>query len=197
MKDSTAKAPLDADTLLRGERIYLRPPRWEEMRFIQWLWNDAETMKPVGGSVELNDEGAKDWYARWIAPGRPTAYYYLIFDDSDNPVGEISFHDLDNKMTAQFNVKVAAPEQGKGYGREAMGIFMSYFFNSIGGQELVDDVGLKNEAGQQALLRFGFEHDSSVTNVFRLSMKKVRFNSLHSEPKGHDKQSRQISRGRE
>jgi RimJ/RimL family protein N-acetyltransferase len=148
------------------------------MAFVRWLWADPETMSPVGGPVTLSDEETRQWFARMVDPGSPIDFYCLILDERNQPVGEISFHRLDRaQMEANFNVKIAAPFRGQGYAREAMVVFLGHFFHRLGGRAIVDDVALSNEAGQQALLRFGFEHDPSVTDVFRLRMTREWFES--------------------
>jgi RimJ/RimL family protein N-acetyltransferase len=163
---------------LSGPRVQLRPPRWEEMAFVRWLWADPETMRPVGGPVLLSDEEARRWFARMVDPGSPTDFYCLIYNEKNQPIGEISLHHLDREgMEANFNVKIAAPFQGQGYAREAMGVFLGDFFHRLGGRAIVDDVALDNEAGQQVLLRFGFKHDPSATDVFRLRMTREWFES--------------------
>lgn len=151
------------------------------MRFIRRLWSDPETMRPVGGPVHLTDEQAEDWFARKIDPGNPTDSYRLILDHENRPVGEISHHHLDaESMTASFNIKIMHAERGKGYAKEAMQIFLNEFFNVRGGRVMMDDVALDNLAGQEALIRFGFEHDSNAGEVFRLRMTRERFNSLRA-----------------
>jgi len=165
---------------MAGPRVRLRPPRWAEMAFVRWLWADEETMRPVGGPVRLGDDEARAWFARVVDPGSPTDRYCLIHDERDRLIGEVSFHRLDRaRMTAYFNLKVAAPFRGRGYGREAMGVFLAHFFHRLGGREMVDDVAPDNVAGQQALLRCGFQHDPTVTDTRRLRLTRERFEALH------------------
>ena len=38
--------------------ITLKTPTLEDMKFIQWLWSDPETMEPVGGPIILDDQEA-------------------------------------------------------------------------------------------------------------------------------------------
>jgi SAM-dependent methyltransferase len=87
-------------------------------------------------------------------------------------------------MTAEFNIKIASTERGKGYAREAMLLFLDYFFNHFEGRVLIDDVALDNCAGQQALLRFGFEHDPTPEEVVRLRMTREQYNDLYGLTKG-------------
>lgn len=139
-------------------------------------------MQPVGGPVCLDDEHARHWFELMIAPGRPTDYYCLIFNEEERPVGEVSFHRMNTEtMVAEFNIKITNPERGKGYAREAMLVFLDDFFNRIGGSALIDDVALDNHAGQQALLHFGFKHDPGVKDAFRLVMTRERFLELYSQ----------------
>jgi RimJ/RimL family protein N-acetyltransferase len=141
-----------------GARVALRPPTPSDLDFIRWLWSDPETMRPVGGPVELTDEGARRWFAAMVDPGSPGDVYRLIVDGGGMSVGEISFHWLQSgTMTAELNVKVASPYRGNGYARAAMRTFLDSFFHEIGGRVMIDDLAVGNVGGQQALLRFGFE----------------------------------------
>ena len=150
------------------------------MEFVRQLWSDPETMEPVGGPIYLTDDQARYWYARMIDPGSPTDCCRLSFDEQDGPVGEISLHRLDSdSMRAEFNIKIASTERGKGYARDAMFLFLDHFFNHLGGCVLIDDVALDNYGGQQALLRFGFERDPSMEKAFRLRVTREQYNNLY------------------
>ena len=95
------------------------------MKFIQWLWSDQETMKPVGGPVFLSDIQAQKQYERMVFPGSSTDCCFLIFNKEKAPVGEIGFHRLNqDNMTAEFNIKIASTERGKGYAGKAITLFL-------------------------------------------------------------------------
>lgn len=182
------KTVFPSSDVLQGRNIELRPPRQEEMKFVRWLWSDPETMEPVGGVFDLTDQQAHEWFTREINPGRPEDCYLLILTEQGQPVGGISFHHLHRQsMTAEFNLKIADKERRKGYAKEAMLLFLDYFFNSLKGRVLIDDVALDNKAGQQALLSFGFEHDSKVKDVFGLLMTRERYNTLYRRNKAFRK----------
>jgi phosphoribosylformimino-5-aminoimidazole carboxamide ribotide isomerase len=177
--EALGNAHISPEGGLAGDGLLLRPPRLAEMDFIRQLWGDEATMRPVGGPVLLDDEQARRWHALMVNPGRPTDCFCLIFA-GDEPVGEVSFHRLERAtMTADFNIKMLAARRGCGLGRAAMRLLLDYFFNTLGGQVMLDDLALDNPVGQRALLRFGFERDVSVTDVFRLRLTRERFNALH------------------
>ncbi len=145
-------------------------------------------MRPVGGPVVLTDVEAEAWFARKIDPGTPGDYYRLIMDQEGRPVGEISYRDLDPETgSAHFNIKIMHAERGKGYAKGATRIFLDEFFNQHGGRLMLDDVAPDNIAGQELLIYFGFEHDPSESDVFRMRLTRGRFNALQRQ--SHQPQS--------
>jgi RimJ/RimL family protein N-acetyltransferase len=164
------------------KNITLKIPQWEDMPFIRWLWGDPATMDPVGGQIHLTNEQAQHWFERMTNPRNQRDCYRLIVAEGNRRVGEISYHRWDpDTKSATFNLKVADRERGRGYAKAAMLLFLDDFFNRLGGRVLVDDVALENSAGQQALVRFGFEHDPSVKEVFLACMTWERFNCLYMQ----------------
>ena len=150
------------------------------MQYIRRLWSDPESMEPVGGPVILSDDQAQRWYEFMIDPGRPTDCYRLILNEAEILIGEVSFHQLDPAtMTAMFNLKIAHSERGKGYGWEAMLLFLDHFFNELDGKVMLDDIAWNNQRGQDVLHRFGFLYDPSVENVYRVRITKDQFNNLY------------------
>jgi RimJ/RimL family protein N-acetyltransferase len=168
---------------MKVNSIQLRHAQWEDMPIIRDMWSDEDTMRPVGGPVVLTNEEAKDWFARKIDPGNPSDCYRLIMNQQGCPVGEISYRDLDPETgRAHFNIKIMHAERGKGYAKGAMRIFLDLFFNQHGGRLMLDDVAPDNVAGQELLFHFGFEHDPSESDVFRMRLTRERFNALHRQP---------------
>jgi RimJ/RimL family protein N-acetyltransferase len=160
--------------------VNLKKPGWTDMVYIRALWREEDTMKPVGGPVHLTDDQARRWFEKMIDPGNPGDYYRLIVNTYGQLVGEVSFHRLDRKtMTAELNVKIEHAQRRYGYGKASMRLILDYFFGAFGGRTMVDRVALDNSDGQQALLRFGFVHDSSQTDVFKLVMTRDRYSILY------------------
>lgn len=166
---------------LAGHGVRLRPPRPEEMAYVRWLWGDPATMAAVGGVHPLTEAEAEAWYARRVAPGRPSDFYCLILDsDTGEPVGEVSCHQFEwTTRTAMFNLKVAADQRGRGYGRAAQRVFLDWYFNQLGAEVMVDDLAPDNVAGQQALVRFGFERVPAGAGDFRVRLTRARFNARY------------------
>jgi hypothetical protein len=58
---------------------------------------------------------------------------------------------------------------------------MDEFFNELGGQVLIDKVGLNNLTGLKILLDLGFQHKSREEDYHLLEITKVEFNTLYKD----------------
>jgi RimJ/RimL family protein N-acetyltransferase len=182
MDKKVNSSPLSSENLLKANSVYLRKPHKGELQFIRKLWTDPDTMAPVGGTVEFSDEKMARWFTRMVDPGNPADCYCLIFNKEDEPVGEVSFHRWNpESKTAGLNIKVLACQRGKGYGKDALGIFLAYFFGPLGGLTLTDDVGLHNLIGQRLLSHFGFQSDSGRKDVCMMCLTKEMFISKYGD----------------
>ena len=169
--------------MLRGERVYIRPPRFEELSFIRALWADPETMAPAGGVHHLPETRAQTWFASMVDPGNSTNCYCLIFSQEDIPVGEISFHRWSqHERSAGLNIKVLATHRGNGYGKGALRTFLAWFFGQVGGRMMTDNVALDNQKGQQLLRSLGFEQDTDISDVCMLVKTKQMLTAKYGEP---------------
>ncbi len=169
--------------VLRGERVYIRPPRFEELSFIRALWADPETMAPVGGPHHLSKARAQAWFANMVDPGDATNCYCLIFNQEDIPIGEISFHRWNkHERSAGLNIKVLAIHRGLGYGKDALRTFLAWFFGQTGGRMMTDNVALDNLKGQRLLRSLGFEQDTDISDACMLIMTKQMYTSKYGAP---------------
>ena len=169
---------------LFGTAVYLRLPEPQDLVFVQRLWQDPSTMADVGGPIRRSKAELRAWYRRMVEPGRPTDLYCLIcLRQTHRPVGEVSFHRLDRPaMSAYLNLKVMSTVRRQGYARDALGAFLPFFFGAVGGQELLDDISIANEAGRGTLERLGFERDPLRQDVALMRMTRARFERLQLRP---------------
>ncbi|MGI1690400.1 GNAT family N-acetyltransferase [Thermoanaerobacter uzonensis] len=163
----------------KGKNIYIRPPKYEETAYINKLWSDVDTTGEVGGPFFLPEEKVSSWFQKMVDPTDGHNFYCLIFNNKDEPVGEVSFHRFDDSTkTAELNIKIERIHRGKGYAKEALFLLLDYYFNEFGGEIMIDPVLLSNKKAQKMLLSFGFEHDPSNKEVFLLKMTKDMFNKI-------------------
>ena len=81
------------------------------------------------------------WYERKVHPGNPNDCYFLILNEKEQPIGEISFHRYNpDKGSGDLNVKVHAAYRRQRYARRAMAILARFYFYHLGGRMLKDRV---------------------------------------------------------
>jgi RimJ/RimL family protein N-acetyltransferase len=172
-------------------KVYLKKPSQDDvLGYVRLLWSDDETMKDVGGTHVMDDQQAKRWFATWIEPGKEDRRYFLIMrKEDDAPVGEACFHSYnpDTRM-AICSMNIEAKYRGNGYAKEALEQLLRFYFDDFGGEVIVDDIDLDNKRAQQVFLKFGFEHDPSLSkivnsvggdHVFWVRMDKWKFQRLY------------------
>jgi len=122
------------------------------MEWILDFWRDPETMADVGGIVDRDEQWGRDWYRRMVDPGDGTNCFFLLCLRDGPPIGEVSFHRWQPiRRTADLNIKIRANERGRGYGAEALGLFLQHYFQTIKAARLEDPI-LPGNAGARALL---------------------------------------------
>ncbi len=167
---------------IRGDSVILRTPTAADLPYIRRLWADPETMQEVGGPIELSEQRAQRWFERMVDPGSDRDRYFLVCDQHGAPVGEISFHRYDAaQRTAEFNIKIEGNRRFGGHGFEAALLLLDYYFNTFGGEALIDPVAPANVPGQRALARFGFARVGASEEAVIFRMDKRRFNELYAK----------------
>lgn len=167
---------------IKGKKVLLRKPSFEELDYVKWLWADEETMKATGGPILLKEEEKKRWYEIMVSPSNGKHFYCLIFNEENKPVGEVSFHQYDKiAKTAEFNIKIAYDQRGKGYASEAAKLMLDYYFNVWNGEIMRDSIAASNTLGQKALLHLGFEKVHSTEEICLVALTKEKFNRTYKQ----------------
>lgn len=162
--------------------IYIKQPMLNELDYVQRLWADELTTKEIGGPFILNDEDKEKFYNKMVNSPDNTAFYCVIYNLKDEPVGEVSFSRYDERTkTANFNIKIEYKHRGNGYSKEAMDLLLDYYFNEFGGLIMSDDIAIANLKAQQIFIKYGFEHVFSNEEVFLVRLTKNKFNEVGLE----------------
>lgn len=146
----------------RGNKIYIRNPKLEELSFVEKLWGNEKNMKDIGGTYFFPKEKWEMFYRKMVYPTDGKNFFCLIYDLKDNPVGEVSFHGY-NSITkvARINVKIHYKYRGLGYASEALKLLLEYYFWNFGGEAIIDSADTKE--AKRLFDKLGFE----VINKFK------------------------------
>ncbi len=141
----------EAETgVLVGERVRIRPwrrsdtllherwPRYSEP--FSSLWNIP---RPYSSFEEQNWTGQTETWAVELFSGQL--------------VGRISLREIEHgRQSARLGISIAQPYVGQRLGTEALGLFLAYYFGTLGYQRMLLDVAAFNLRAVRCYQRLGF-----------------------------------------
>ncbi len=164
-----------------NNNLFFRKPTINDYNLIKSIWEDPETMKPVGGIQTLSNKRYIKWFNYMMIDNVDKNCYYLIFSNNIC-VGEVSFHNFDTtQKEANLNIKVIANYRGKGIGRISINFILSHFFNEWNGEIINDIVDKDNLIGYKSLIAFGFRERINIDKNHHLYLTKDDFKLIQGK----------------
>ena len=147
-----------------GKYVSFRSIKIEDASLLCRWYRNKELMKHVGFEDGLNvtEEGLIFSIANEVEDksiDRTFRRFIIIENESGDVIGELSFNDLDlvNKC-CRIGIKICEIEkQHRGYGYEAVRLFLEYLFNSYGLHRIELDTLLENRRAQGLYKKVGFK----------------------------------------
>lgn len=156
---------------ITGSSLYLKTPSRKDLALIQSIWSDEKTMEAVGGTVIYTNSQMNNWY-ECVVLGSDV--YFLIFSNKNECIGEVSMHRF-NKDTGEgeLNIKIMHEQRNKGYGMEALKLFIDFLGRETSAAFLIDNIRKNNREAAILLEKSGFEKISQngETAVYRKNIK--------------------------
>lgn len=168
-----------------GKKVYIKQPDFNELAFVAKLWGDEETMSEIGGAYLFPEDRWDMFYKKMVQPTDGKNFYCLIYTIRDKAIGEVSFHGYDSgAKAARVNIKIHHRYRNKGYGTEALRLFLEYYFFEFGGESIIDNA-VKTESAKKIFKNVGFE----VVGKFRtqITHRLTKESFLNSQPRKHRK----------
>jgi RimJ/RimL family protein N-acetyltransferase len=143
------------ETVLRGERILLRPMREEDAEAVVRWRSDPAVRRWFFSTDPITIESHLAWFRR-EKPDRID--YVIVLMETERPIGTVSFIAIDRRTrTARDGTMIGEPALwGKGYGREALRLWLSFGFGRLGLRRIDAEVKSSNERSARMLERLGF-----------------------------------------
>ena len=137
--------------MLKGDRVTLRAPVEADLPAIAEIRNDMALQASVMGTPHPNTPAmARDWMAKRLAD--PETIFFVVAEaDTDAACGYVMIAGVDPRHGhGELGICLAAPHQGKGYGREALRLVETYGRDVFALRKVVLKV-LVDNAGARAL----------------------------------------------
>lgn len=189
--------PLTPTTML-GERLYLRPYRKEDLKFMFRWMNDPEILGLVGEVKPWSRSDLERFYDR-VKTEKDRAWFSVVLKDGDRVIGETgllrAFRPWNTTdLTIEINEKDV---WGHGYGTEAIGLLLSWTFDTLGFHRVsIGVVGFneralhfyeKNGFRKEGILRDGYlyrgkYHDFVMMSILEDEFRRHRTRASRRKP---------------
>ncbi len=145
--------------LLRGERIYLRPPTVEDAaRIFHWERDDEvwhyDPHRPFSQSMAE----FLPIFERNYVNGNGRQFWFIIEDEKHIPIGTITYFNLDYR-SGQVEIGLGLGDKnrwGKGYGPEAIRTLVHYLFTLPGLARVYAETAAANRPARRAFAKARF-----------------------------------------
>jgi RimJ/RimL family protein N-acetyltransferase len=145
--------------MLQGKKISIRPLEEEDIEEIYGWYNDQEFNLWASGAWPLNTLKSKEELAEKLLNQSDGGYRYAILSEDLAVIGTIGFrdHNIPARSAVVF-INIGSSEYwGKGYGTEALMIFVKYLFNQWNFNRLSLDTWDGNNRAIRAYEKVGFK----------------------------------------
>ena len=164
------------DIMILNRSIFLKVPKLEELKFTELLLSDPETMRfneKWGGTVSFPKKKWNNFYEDYI--NNPDRHYFHIYNLEGIFVGEVSTKYDESFQSYVLNIKVLHRFRGNNHGFDALEAFLTFLFEDVGVEKIVDNVGHDSVAGIHLLKQFGFIEKDTTDEYVLLELKREDF----------------------
>ncbi len=140
--------------IIRGEKVYLRPPeRADVPLFVAWF-NDANVLRHLDMRAPMSVAMEEGWFDRMLGTEGKTNYHFVICLIADGrPIGTAGLHDIQERTgKAEFGIAIGETDEwGKGYGTDALNAICDFGFGELRLERIELRVYAENERGRRGL----------------------------------------------
>src|SRR5258708_5768474 len=154
--------------MLKGEKVILRPVERDDLRRMHDLRANVDLVMQANGDWQPVPLGSME---RWFEKGLDDEdKSWFVIEADEKVIGDIGLHHRNQRSrVTSFGIAILDPDYvGKGYGREAINLFLDWAFRIVNYRRVWLETGANNERAQRAYKACGFveegrlrEHDFS------------------------------------
>jgi RimJ/RimL family protein N-acetyltransferase len=163
--------------MLLGNKVRLVPVEEKHLDSIMEGWNNPEMRKFLGGYIPNTREAEREWIrSAQESMKERTAFHFAIEKlDDDLFIGTVSIHEIDwLSHTGTVGISIHKPENwNKGYGTEALELFIEFCWTSLNMRRLELSVHEFNERAMKVYEKLGFKECGVFHEKFFINGKYV------------------------
>lgn len=140
---------------ITGKKVSLRKANPEDAELLCKWYADGRVMIHVGFPDGLHQD-IDELRQRLVLTDKGNSLF-IILDEYGHPIGECNFNNL-NKKSCDIGIKICEiAYQGKGYGQDALDIFIRHLFTTYGLERIGLNTLLENHRAQNLYIKIGFK----------------------------------------
>ena len=157
-------------------RLYIPQPA--DGCFYVKMMSDPATMSynapwfPPDGCIPNPEAGWENLCKSWIGHEPKRFYAYLQRKADGAFVGDVNFHDIPDEGWWDMDVLIYAPERGRGYGRQGLGLLLDRAFRVAGVSRLHNEFEPTREAAYHIHKAAGFREVGAENGCIHLELTK-------------------------
>ncbi|HSJ54163.1 MAG TPA: GNAT family N-acetyltransferase, partial [Anaerolineae bacterium] len=109
----------------------------------------------------------------------PSRRLYTVEDEERRVIGSLTLREINSTDSARLGITLGADFVSQGYGTEALALFLDYYFETMGFEEMVLDVAATNLRAVRTYQTLGFRY---VSQHYRLATHSS-FDILRRDPR--------------
>lgn len=148
---------------VKGKRVYLRPVEREDLDFIYAAFWCEEGRRLTGTQTVYNRNSIQNWFET-ISTDNSRIDLIICLEENNKPIGDITMMEIDHQnQNAIVRISIFKKENwGKGYGTEAMSIFLDYGFNILNLHRVELEVFAFNPRAKKSYEKLGFKQEGLI-----------------------------------
>lgn len=153
--------------VITGDRLYLRPYKKADLKFMLRWMNDPEILGLVGEVHPWSKRDLDDFYAR-VEQERDRAWFSIVLKEGDRVIGETGLLRAfwpwkTTDLTIEINERDA---WNQGYGTEAISLLLSWAFDRLGFHRVSIGVVGFNERALHFYEKNGFRREGVLRDGY-------------------------------
>ena len=166
---------------LQGSQVTIRPMKRADLdAMIQWRPFADPLYQPFDFPRQSKTEQVRwfEWRSR-----DPDRRLYTIESEGQQVIGSLTLREINGRRSARLGITIGADFVSKGYGTEALRLFLDYFFREMGFERMELDVASTNIRAVRTYRSLGFreggQHYRSVnSSSYRILQREPQYRHL-------------------
>ena len=142
-------------TVIKGERVDLKPFSLEDLEFLYTWNNDPDYV----GEYEPQEQVNREELEKWLIKEKPGQRWYVIQTKKGWKVGQLVAREKEEN-TIQIGYRVTPPARIQGNCTAAVRTFVNHFFSETDVERIIAEANPRNTASIRVLEKAGFTQTS-------------------------------------